>query len=104
MAQAFFERLSQHKCVSADTRVGNKDGQTLRERAWESYGAKTVLEIVGQEGIDISVNVRNQLTAEMVEQADNVIVMAEMETLPDYLSKHKKGSVLGHPRHRVAAN
>ena len=36
-------------------------------------------------GIDISENLRDQLTQKMVVEVDRVIVMADRETWPDYL-------------------
>ena len=37
------------------------------------------------EGIDISEQLREQLTPAMVQEADRVIVMAERDSWPDYL-------------------
>ena len=43
-----------------------------------------------EEGIDFSGNQRKQLTPELVEQADRVIVIAPDEPLPDYLRNQGK--------------
>ena len=42
------------------------------------------------EGVDISENLRTQLTAEMVERADKVVVMADVDSWPPYLRNNPK--------------
>ena len=41
-------------------------------------------------GVDISQNVRTQLTEDLVRQVDRVIVIADRDTWPDYLSNSDK--------------
>ena len=85
MAQAMFNRLSQHRSTSAGTMVLEMDGQTVAERAEVAPSVTLVLELMDEEGLDISSEQRTQLTPELVDEADQVIVMAERETWPDYL-------------------
>ena len=91
MAQAFFDRLSEHQSLSAGTTVAEQDGRTLQQRAEELSGPPiSMLDIMREEGLDLSYRVMTQLTREMVDEADKVIVMAEADTLPGYLSQSEK--------------
>ena len=45
------------------------------------------------DGIDISRKVRRQLTLDVTEEADKIIVMAEQETWPDFLKDSNKVEV-----------
>ena len=86
MAQAMFNRLSRHRSTSTGTMVLEMEGQTLAERAEVAPSVVLVLELMREEeGLDLSSEQRTQLTPELVDAADKVIVMAERETWPDYL-------------------
>ena len=62
------------------------EGQTLAERAEVAPGVVPVLELMSEEeNLNLSSDQRTQLTPELVDAADKVIVMAERETWPDYL-------------------
>ena len=41
-------------------------------------------------GLDVSGNIVKQLKPEMISKFDKIIVMAEPETIPDYLRDNKK--------------
>lgn len=93
MAEAIFNTLTHggHEVVSAGTRVIKGDdtsrvGQILKET--ESSG--NVLAVLSEIGIDGAHLKRKPLTPEMVEHADKVIVMAERETVPDYVRQSPK--------------
>ena len=49
------------------------------------------------QGVDISHNPMTQLTEEMVEWADRILVMAERHTWPDYLTASHKVEVWDSP-------
>jgi len=86
MAQAMFNRLSRHRSSSTGTMVLEMEGQTLAERAKVAPSVVLVLELMSEEeGLDLSSEQRTQLTPELFDAADKVIVMAERETWPDYL-------------------
>lgn len=54
-------------------------------------GIQEVLDVMQEEGIDVSGNIRKQLTEEMVENADKVVVIMEhTESLPEYLAQSLK--------------
>jgi protein-tyrosine-phosphatase len=85
IAESLFKKYSSHKAISAGTIVEN-EGQMIKDLP----GAKNVIEVMKREGLDISRNKRNQVTPEMVDWADKIIVMAEKETIPDFLKNSQK--------------
>lgn len=87
MAASLFGKLAPgHEVISAGTHVVDKegnsrDGQKLKDLPAAEY----VITCMVEEGVDVRENLRRQLTPEMVAGADKIIVMAEPETIPDYL-------------------
>lgn len=82
MGEAFFNLGSKpHTASSAGTQVGEKQGQTIYPN---------ILEIMQEIGIDLSKKSRKQLTEELVDEADKVIVMEETKNIPDYLLNSPK--------------
>ena len=91
MAEAMFKRLSKHQSTSAGTMVLEMDGQTVAKRAEVAPSGVLVLELMSEEeDQDLSSEQRTQLTPELVDAADKVIVMAERETWPDDLVESGK--------------
>jgi len=88
IAEAIFNDFSngKHIATSAGTKVKteemDKDGQKVSD--------SVIIEVMKELGIDVSEKIRNQLTQEMVEEADKIIVMAQEETIPEYLKQSKK--------------
>ena len=77
MAESIFNRLSKkYRAFSAGTDVGSNEGKPLHE---------LVIGCMTEQGYDLSNNKRKQLTAEMVQAADKIIVMTEKKDLPLYL-------------------
>ncbi len=87
-AEALFKKYSKHEVISAGTIVDN-EGQILKNLP----GAQEVITSLKKEGIDISKNKRNQITPKMVDWADKIIVMAEKETIPDFLLNSQKAII-----------
>ena len=85
MAQAFFNHLSEFTSTSTDTMVADFEGQTVAERGQVAPSVVMVLELMNEEGLDISSEQRNQLTPELVDAAYKVIVMVQRDSWPDYL-------------------
>jgi len=90
MAEAFFGRLSTHQVVSAGVRVSERgwDGRTMKEIANDPsirQYLRFTLDIMANEGFDLSGNVSKQLTAEMADDADRIIALCPKENLPDYI-------------------
>jgi protein-tyrosine-phosphatase len=103
MAEAFFNRLSTHHASSAGTQVGDREGQTLADRARESEASSTsgnMLKIMkDEEELDLRQKVRKQLTPEMVKEADKVIVICSERPLSGLLAGQPQSDLLEHSRH-----
>ena len=88
LAEALFNNLSKgkHTAISAGTKIiregVNSEGQAILD--------PNVITVMKEVGIDVSENVRNQFTPEMLKEADKVVVMAEPENTPLYLSESEK--------------
>jgi protein-tyrosine-phosphatase len=88
LAEAIFNKLSEgkHQAVSAGTKVtredSNKEGQRISDT--------NIITVMKEIGIDVSENVRNQVTEEMVKEVDKIIVMSEPENTPEYLKTSDK--------------
>jgi protein-tyrosine-phosphatase len=92
MAEAVFSKMnSNHKVFSAGTKVVSKDGESRHGQFLRDLpDAENLFKALHTKGIDVTQKVRIQLDRDMVEDADMVIVMAEQDTIPDYLSKSPK--------------
>ncbi len=92
VAHACFDQLSQHDSDSAGIGVDEQIARrNLPNRKLSSDGrGKSVEYIKKGFGVDISEKERQQLTTEMVDEADLVIVIAEKNTWPDYLQEGGK--------------
>lgn len=89
-AAALFNKYSPNDHAdSAGTRV-EKPGETIAERAEYSDGAKNVIASLAEEGIDITSNTRHLITHDSLGVYDKIVVMAEPESIPEWLSTHAK--------------
>lgn len=86
MASALFTKYSGIRAFSAGTKVFENEGQKIREISL----AEPVIRFMQNEGIEISENIRTQITQEMIEEFDKIIVMAEYQTIPQYLLNSNK--------------
>jgi arsenate reductase (thioredoxin) len=89
MAEALFRKKwgSKHEAFSAGTAISGPE-QPIGELL---PGIQEMLDVMSEEGLDVSMYVRKQLMPEMVEQADTVIAIVEDEVvLPEYLSASQK--------------
>lgn len=80
MAAEFYNKLYPGDAESAGTIV-DLPGQKLKDRR----KLVEVVVVMKEYGIDMSENQRTQLTSAMLDKYDKIIVMAEPETIPDYL-------------------
>lgn len=85
MAEAF-HKFRGGKAESAGTQVNENEGQTIGENEKARY----VWEVMDKEGINIRNYKRKQLTPQMVEEADKIVVITEKEGCPDYLKDSSK--------------
>jgi len=86
MAEVIFNKYSKHKSSSAGTLILENKSQKLKDIPL----TKPVIGFMKKEGVDLSEKERKQLNQEMCNEFDKIIVMAEPETIPDYLKKNKK--------------
>jgi protein-tyrosine-phosphatase len=90
IAKAFFNELTRSKdadsCGTWVTREGH-EGKLLAE-----MGCEFVVRHMKSRGLDLSREQAKQITLELVERADRIIVMAESETWPPYLLNSPKVS------------
>ena len=94
-AKAFFDSLSEHESESAGVIVGERDGMSIREHIELRGNQDHVFEIMEKQGLDITGNVRRQVTPEMVDRADRVIVMTDKEEMPDFILSSDKAVYWG---------
>ncbi len=81
----------QHTILSAGTKVLSPEGISRHGTFLrDTKGAEKVMEVLKEEGIDWNDAMRTQLSPEMLQDVDRVIVMAEPENIPEYLNKHPK--------------
>lgn len=85
MAMEYFKRLGDRETASAGTRVTVED-----EKIGGREDAQNVLEAMREDGIEMSDNRRTTLTPEMLNDFDKVIVMAEPDRTPEWLSNSPK--------------
>jgi protein-tyrosine-phosphatase len=89
IAEALFAKFSDNKAevVSAGIKIGGPEqpiGELLPQ-------IQEVLDVMKEEGIDISSMIRKQLTENMVMDSDRIVAIIEDgEVLPDYLEKSDK--------------
>ena len=92
IAETTFNHLSEHQATSAGTDVRRMDveGQTIKARSETGEAARNTLELMLEKGFDLSNNVINQVTPEMVEAADRVILMSGSIPPEDFLAQSDK--------------
>ena len=98
IAETLFNHLSGHQVTSAGTAVRHLDveGQTIKAHS-ETPGAPVtpgiVLDLMQEKGFDLSGNTRNQVTLEMVDSADRIILMLGRIPPEDFLAQSEKTEV-----------
>jgi len=98
IAETLFNHLSGHQVTSAGTAVRHLDveGQTIKAHS-ETPGAPVtpgiVLDLMQEKGFDLSGNTRNQVTPEMVDSADRIILMLGRIPPEDFLAQSEKTEV-----------
>ena len=90
VAEALFNKLSGQTATSAGTRADEVLARTNPPTRSLRDTGSSAISYMREEGVDVSEKLRDQLTAEMVQEADKVIVMAQKETWPDFLRDSDK--------------
>lgn len=89
-AAALFNKYRTSKDVVADSagvRV-EKPGETIAARTEYSDGAKNVVACLAEEGINILGHTREPVERDRLDEYERIVVMAEPELVPDWLSSH----------------
>ncbi len=82
---------NEHHAFSAGTWVYDKEGTSMHGKKLHEFNAAAeVLASLHELGIDAAENTRDQLSEDMVQQADFIIVMAEEHTIPKYLKNNPR--------------
>lgn len=87
-AMALYNVAADEKAHSAGTIVGDEK-RTVGEREL----AASIVQVMKEEGLDISKNTSTQITPEMMDEFDKVIVMAELYSVPDWLKDSLKSEM-----------
>jgi len=92
VAQVTFSQLSRHESYSAGMGVDEaiRRGNAVGRKLKDSRSQRAVEFIEAELGVDLSERERNQLTPQMVEEADLAIIIHEKEDWPDYLVEGDK--------------
>ena len=98
IAETLFNHLSGHQVTSAGTAVRHLDveGQTIKANSKTPGASVTpgiVLDLMQEKGFDLSGNTRNQVTPEMVDSADRIILMLGRIPPEDFLAQSEKTEV-----------
>ncbi len=83
MAEAFYNHFTKSK---------NASSAGIVDYTPEEYGhpVKEIVDVMLEEGIDVSKNKVKTITKKMIENADKIIVMCKKEKCPDFLLDSKK--------------
>ncbi len=92
MAEALFNKISQHSSESAGTQVEALLAQEKPSTRTVNHATagQPVIDYMRGEGIDVSDNTRSQLTPKMVDEVDRVVVITSKESWPKYLLESEK--------------
>ena len=90
VAEALFNQLSGEPATSAGTRADAIVEMTKPSSRRLKDAGSSAITYMSEQGVDVSESLREQLTPELVQEADKVIVMADKDTWPDYLRNSDK--------------
>jgi protein-tyrosine-phosphatase len=90
VAEALFNQLSDEPAASAGTVADAIVERTKSASRSLKDGGSSAITYMNEQGVDVSESLRDQLTPEMVQDADKVIVMADEDNWPDYLRNSGK--------------
>lgn len=87
IAEAYFRRYCpEHEVESVGTKIRDDRIGWMLKRQTE-VAVKLILDVMKEDGIDMSKNKRKALTPELVGWADKIICMAQRDTIPHYLER-----------------
>ena len=85
VAEALYNKITQSKNAISTGKIVKDGIKTVGEKS-----ATDLIAAMKMRSIDISSNERTQISKDMVEDVDKVIVMAEPENIPDWLKNIKQ--------------
>lgn len=86
IAEAYYNKLTGSSDAKSVGTIVHAPNMTVKER---DAGRGEVVGAMLEDDIDISDNERTQLKPEMLDSFDKLVVMAEPENIPDWLSDHE---------------
>lgn len=89
MAAGLYNKLTNSDDADSAGTLVDFPGETLLERR-QRRGGTYPIDVMADEGVDISHNARTQLTRDMLQKYDRIISMAEPKFTPDWLSSDSK--------------
>lgn len=89
MAAGLYELETGQPADSAGTLLSS-DSKTIKERTKTNPGAQNVIDVMKEVGIDVADNKITQLSEDMIDKYDQIIVMAEQDSTPPYLADSPK--------------
>lgn len=90
VAEALFNQLFREPAISAGTVADAIVERTKPASRRLKDGGSSAITYMNEQGVDISESLRDQLTSEMVQEADKVVVMADDDNWPNYLRNSDK--------------
>ena len=87
MAKALFDKMTGERSESAGVKVTE---ERQKMKLGEVSGAENVIRCMKEEGINLSQNEIKQVTLEMVDWADKIIIMTSKENLPGFILQSRK--------------
>jgi len=87
MANKLYDKITGEKSIGAGAKV-KEERQGMK--IGEVVGAKNMIPCMKEVGIDISKSEIKQVTPEMVNNADKIIIMTSKENLPNFVLGNKK--------------
>ena len=93
VAEAYFERLSQHEVCSSGLRVDEEMERNKPASVKMKDNSRHSLPYMLERGIDISEKERTQITPELVAAADRIVAILPPEEVPAFLTESGKLTV-----------
>lgn len=93
VAEAFFERLSQHQVCSSGLRVDEEMARNKPPSAKMKDNSRHSLPYLRERGIDIAEKERTQITPALVAAADRIVAILPTDEVPAFLTESGKLTV-----------
>lgn len=81
-----FEKMSDFEADSVGSQLAGKEGEKLKDIPL----AEPVIRFMKKERVDLSEHRRREVSPDMLEGYDKIVIMAEPELVPDYLLEDER--------------